>query len=1072
MREITVTSGTSFPKHRNSWKKTRRLLAIVSFLFAGLWCSAQSITGTVTNSDGLPLAGVTVNVKGTSLSRTTDSFGKYSITGAGANGTLVFSYVGMKTVELKVGNNGVTDVAMETDATVMSDVVVLGYGTSQARAQVTGSVSKLDNRVLENIPYANVQAALQGAIPGLRVHNASGQPGATPVVVLRGTTSINSPDAATPLYIVDGVIRDDLNDIAAEDIESIQVLKDAASTSIYGARGSNGVIIVTTKSGLPGKNKINYNYSLTASNNPKSYELLSARDYIYFARIGVVANAMKNPTAMNLLVGANSFGTGNDLTNRTLYTTQYLTPQNEYKLTDGTGWESMPDPVDPTKTIIFKNTDFQQVLYHRPISHNHSLSFSGGTRDATFNMRAGYMDMEGVAKTTRYKRYTLDLDGDLRVRDNMKIFGRLMYANSSNNAVPNEVFVWQRWVATPPTSKYRFEDGTLATGPSSSLGNPDYYLNNLIRANATANLTVTAGGSWELIPGLSFDPQVSLYTINGDSRQFERGFLSAYNQNTRNGSAAYNKHVQWQADAILNYNKTLWSDHNLSVKAGYSYFTRENSTLNASGQGAATDLIPTLNASSLPTAVSSTIIKQALIGYFTRINYEYKQRYLVSLNARYDGASNLGEDYRFGFFPGISAGWNIHNEEFWKLPAQLKLRGSYGVNGNQKTIGPYQAQGTYAPITPYGGNSAIQNTILPNPGLRWERSKTLDLGADVGLFNNRVSVLFDWYRRVTDNLLASMTLPLSTGFTGITTNLASLENKGFEIELRARILNPSSPLQWEIGFNAAKVRTTILKLPDNGIPNNRIGGVLVYDKNAKDYVWKGGLQEGRKLGEMYAYHKIGIYGSDEAAAAGPRDEIVPGANKKKFGGDVIWEDVDGNNIIDSRDQIYMGNIYPEWTGGMSTSLSFKNIVLSARVDYSRGATILNVPAQFFYSMASGGNNLTAHLLDSWQKPGDELTSPYPRFYYADQQVSYNHIRGSSDYYEPGAYINLREITLSYAPPKTIYQRLKISALRVYTSANNLGYITKYSGLNPEQGGGDNGRYPLPTNFVFGANITF
>jgi TonB-linked SusC/RagA family outer membrane protein len=660
------------------------------------------------------------------------------------------------------------------------------------------------------------------------------------------------------------------------------------------------------------------------------------------------------------------------------------------------------------------------------------------------------------------------------VRDNLSVFGRLMYSNSSNNAVPNEIFVWQRWVATPPTSKYTFEDGTLASGPSSSLGNPDYYLNNLIRANTSANLTMVLGSKWNILPGLSFDPQVSLYTITADSRQFEKGFLSAYNQATRNGSAAYSKQVQWQADAVFTYLKSFKNEHTISAKVGYSYFGVENSTLNASGQGAATDLIPTLNASALPTAVSSTIVDQVLIGYFGRINYDYKQKYLLSLNARYDGASNLGSKHQFGFFPGVSAGWNVHNEKFWKIFPddlfQLKLRASYGVNGNQKAIGPYQAQGTYAPAVTYGGNAAIQNTILANPDLQWEQSKTLDLGADLGMFKNRVSILFDAYRRVTDHLLASQALPFSTGFTSIVTNLATLENRGLEIELKARVLPVSSPIQWDVSINAAKVKTTILKLPYNGVANNRIGGVLVWDTQSGTYQWKGGLQEGGRLGDMYAYHKIGIFGSDAEAAAGPVDKIVPGASKK-FGGDVNWEDVDKNGIIDSRDQVYMGNIYPVWTGGVSTSLSYKGISIYARLDFTTGTTIFNVPQQFFYTMASGNNNLTKNVLQSWLKPGDEKNSPFPRYYYADQQVSANYIRGSSDNYESGNFMNLREVTLSYSLPKNLLGRAKISNLRVYLTGNNLLYFTRYSGLNPEQGGADNGRYPMPSNFIIGANIT-
>lgn len=1047
-------------------------------LFVIIWAfdgyAQMTITGTVKDPSGVTLPGVSVIAKGTSVGATTSTLGKFSITLPSGTQILVFSFLGMESQEVEISGRKEIDIVLEENLASLKEVVVIGYG-SQSRETITTSISKLDNKVLESLPYGNVASALQGTIAGLRVQNSTGQPGAAPNVVLRGTTSINNPDGATPLYIIDGVIRDDLNDVATEDIATMQVLKDAASTSIYGARGSNGVILVTTKSGKPGKSRIDYNYSVTRSDNPKSYPLLSARDFIYYARLGILANAQKNPGVLSLLAGRNGFGTGNDLTNGTLYTTQYLSPANQFKLTDGSGWESMPDPVDPSKTIIFKDTDFQAALYQRSMSHNHSISTSGGNENATFNARLGYLSFDGIAKTTEYKRLSVNIDGDLKVRDNLKAFGRLMYTNSSNNAVPNEFFVFQRWIATPPTSKYLFEDGTLATGPGASMGNPDFFLNNLIRKNSIANLTMTVGSKWDILPGLTFDPQVSLYTITGDQRQFERGFLTNYNQATRRGSASYTKHFQWQADAVFAYNKSFKNVHNLSANLGYSSFSVENSSLNAAGQGAATDLIPTLNASSLPTSVSSTIVQQVILGYFARANYDYKQKYLLSVSARYDGASNFGEENRFGFFPAVSAGWNLHKEKFWEmLPKdllQLKLRASYGVNGNQRGIGPYQAQGSYTPGTTYGGNAAIQNTILSNPDLQWERSKTFDGGADIGLFDNRVNILVDVYRRLTDNLLASQALPFSTGFTSIITNLASLENKGMELELNARILSNASPFRWNISLNAAKVKTTIKKLPFNGTDRNRIGGVEVWDATTGKYEWKGGLQEGGRLGDMYAYKKIGIFGSDAEAAAGPKDMLVPGITKKKYGGDVNWADLDKNNIIDPRDREYMGNIYPVWTGGMSTTLGYKGISLYTRVDFTTGTTIFNAPQQFHYTMASGNNNLTQNVLKSWLKPGDEKTSSFPRFYYADQQVSLNYVRGSSENYESGDFMNLREITLSYSLPKTLLQRAKVSNLRVYFTSNNLKYLTRYSGLNPEQGGVDRGRYPMPSNFLLGANIT-
>lgn len=1049
------------------------ILITVSFTLSAHQLFAQQVVrGTVKDAQGNPIPGASVNVRGSNFGVTSDDNGTFTLPLKEKNMPIVISSVGYKTQEFIAGDKTSIDVVMISgEGSNLEDVVVIGYG-SQSREAVTTSVSKLDNKVLENVPFANPASALQGTIAGLRVQSTTGQPGKAPVIILRGGTSINNPNGSTPLYIIDGVLRDDMDNINSDDIESIQVLKDAAATAIYGARGSNGVIIVVTKSGKSGSTTVNYSYDITYSNNANNYSLLNARDFIHFSRLGVLSSARKNPGNLSTLTAPLSFGTGNDLTNNTLYTTQYLTPENEYKLNEG--WESMPDPVDPSKTIIFKNTDFQRLVYRTGVSHNNTLSISGGSDKATFSARVGYLTNEGIAITTRYNRLSFNLNGDIKLRDNIKVFGRLLYSKSGDNEVPNSDWVFQRFVAVPPTSKYRFEDGTLASGPGATMGNPEFYLNNLVRDNNQYTTTMIMGGHWEILPGLSFDPLVSLYNITTDRRSFEKAFITSSNVNLRGASGSYTKQIQTQADAVLSYFRTIRSSHNIDAKVGFSYFGRDNYNLSAAGRGASTDLIPTLNASAVPTAVSSSLSEQVLLGYFGRINYDYDQRYLLSVNARYDGASNLGDEHKWGLFPGISAGWNVHKENFWNAigntVSQFKIRGSYGVNGNQKILGPYQAQGAYSVGILYGGNSGIQNTILPNADLKWEQSKTFNVGVDVGLFDNRITLLVDRYRRVTDNLLTSLSLPFSSGFSSILTNLGSLENKGVEIELSTRILPAASKLQWNVSLNAAYVKTKIMKLPDNGVERNRIGGVFAWDPKVNDYTWQGGLQEGGRLGDAFGFRKLGLYQSDEDAAKGPVDDLVFGLDKTKFGGDVIWADIDNNNIIDTRDRVYMGNSYPDWTGGFSSTLAYGNLSMYVRMDYTLGHTIYNAPEFFHFSMASGNNNLSTDVLRSWQNPGDQ--TDIPKYTYDDYSFSSNVYRGSSDQYEKGDFLAIREITLSYGLPKKLLDRLRMKNLRFNVTAHNLKYFTAYEGLNPELGGYDNGRYPMPRSVIFGANITF
>lgn len=600
------------------------------------------ITGTAKDARGETLPGVSVKLKGTSKGVSTNTSGNFSITIPEGNGILVFSYIGMQIKEVEISGRKVIDVTLLESIASLKEVVVVGYG-SQSRETVTTSISKLDAKVLANVPFANVASALQGALSGVRVQTTTGMPGAAPRIIIRGGTSINNPDGAGPLYVVDGVIRSNINSIDQSDIESLQVLKDAAATSIYGARASNGVVIIATKSGKSGKAVIDYRYDMTLSDNVEKYDLLSAKDYIYFQRLGIYRSATwgNKPAQLAILSSASSAGTGNDLTNNTAYTTQYLTSQNQHKLKDG--WQSMPDPIDPTKTIIFDDFDFQNSSYRTGVSGNHSITASGGTEKSTFSAGLGYLNTDGIVITTNYKRLNGHINGDFQIRDNLKVFGRLLYASSQDNN-PTNANTFGRSIGLPPTAKYKFEDGTYAPGQSSSLGNNEYHLNTVNRRNIGDDLTLAFGAKLKILPGLSFDPQVSWWQTSGDSRNFQKAFWNGPLSYvvSRAATSSYSKSLQKQADGVFTYIKTIKNSHNLEAKAGFSYYGSDINSLTASGRDAATDLIPTLNASALPVSVSSTETEQLIYGYFGRINYDFNQKYLLSINARYDGASNLG----------------------------------------------------------------------------------------------------------------------------------------------------------------------------------------------------------------------------------------------------------------------------------------------------------------------------------------------------------------------------------------------------------------------------------------------
>jgi len=1025
---------------------------------------ARKVSGKVTDSSGSPLPGVTVVIKGTTRGIITDTDGRYSCPNIPVNTILQFSFVGMKLQEIAVGSQTNINVTMIEETIGIEEVVAVGYGT-MSREKITTSITKFDTEVLKNVPFSNLGTALQGTVSGLRVAQSDGQPGSNPTIVIRGGTSLTNPDGSAPLYIVDGVVRPRLTDLNQNEIESMEILKDAAATSIYGAKGANGVVLITTKSGKAGKFEFTYATNITVSTPTMVYDFLPAKDYLYFMRKGIAEVSKKVPSVLSYLDGPYACGTGNDLTNNTFFTPQYLTPENQHKLNEG--WQSMPDPLDPSKTIIFDEYDYYDLLFRNALSQNHSLTASGGNEMATFNIMLGYENDQGLVKISGYKRYNANISGSIKVNEKVKVNARVMYSNSSQERDRDYAYSFRRVEA--PTAKIYFEDGSLCQGAKINLSNPLYRYTIYDDDNEEDNTTFSIGGHWDIMPGLAFEPQFSLYLIHRNMRYFEKAYYNGQNYETdRFAEANFSKTTQPQADLMFSYKKDF-GKHHFDTRAGYSYYSQDYYYLYAAGYGATSDFIPTLNACSEMDDITSTVDKVVYMGYLGRLNYDYNNKYLLTLTGRYDGASQLGKNNKWGLFPGVSMGWNLHNEEFWPLANLLnvKLRGSYGVNGNISGIGSSTAQGSYSVGTQYAGNGTFTNSGMVNESLSWERSKTFNIGADIGLFNKRITMMIDVYRRVTDDLLSNMSLPPSTGWSSIYTNLSSMQNKGFDFELSANILPVTSAIQWNFSFNAAYVKNKILKLPDNGVENNRIGGELVWDPKTRKEVWKGGLQEGGKIGEMYAYKQVGIYQTDAEAAAGPVDMLVKGEDKSKYAGDVNWLDVDGNNIINSLDRVYMGNQYPNFYGGFSNSLSYKNFTLVVRADYITGHTKLNTTRAWFLAQAQGFNHLITDLYKSWQEEGDK--TDIPKFYWGDETQN-NLLRGSSLFHEKADYLALREVTLAYSFPKSLLKNV-VSGLSVNITGSNLYYFTKANGTSTEVGGEDDGRYPLPRNFTFGAKIT-
>jgi TonB-linked SusC/RagA family outer membrane protein len=1080
----------------------------------------KKVTGKVTNEAGESLPGVNILVKGSLVSTQTDIDGSFEIEVSDSATTLIVSYIGLQEQEVTIGTSPLNIVLKEVGQQ-MNEVIVVGYG-SQNRRTVSTSVSKLDKKVLENVPYSNVTQALQGSVSGVVVRTSSGQPGKASNILVRGGTSIDNPGGATPMYIVDGVIRTQIDDINSADIASLQVLKDAASTSIYGARGSNGVIIITTNTGKAGKTKISYSYSTQFSQVAKKYDFLGGEDFIRLSRLGVknaseiMGGAQPNPRA-NQLIGATPYGTGNNLTSSTAFASLLKSSLSASTIESlqAKGWQEMVDPLNPANTIMFKSTDWNDVLFQNALTQNHNLAFSGGTDKGVFDLSLGYLKGDGVTIFTGYERFTSKLNASLNLTDNFTLNGKVLYSRSNNNQVVSNSVVFNRYLGNAPTTKFLLEDGTLAPGQNNINGNPLYQMGKVKGINENEKLQMAVDGDLKITSDLIFTPSMSLYSENASGNTFQQAFLSGNNgsvDNSRPASQVGNRLFQKQFEGVFTYTKAYDAIGNFQGKLGVSNYDRTIKAFNASGKGSPSDLAQTLDSSPIPVSVYANNTKLVMNSVFGRLNYDYKNKYLFTGSFRYDGASSLGPDNKYGFFPGVSVGWNAHEENFWDVMptvvSSFKVRGSFGINGNLGTLGDFQAGGLYSGSTnglanSYNGQSAIVNSQIANPDLKWEQSQTINAGFDLGFNNDKVRLIGDFYNKLTSDLLTNLTLPSNSGFSTVLTNLGALRSKGFELELTANVYNQND-LKINLGANVSHNTNVIEKLPFNGNLNNRIGGTQVWDAASGTYVFVGGSQEGQKIGDFYAHKQLYILSTQAEADAynlKTRDTYVTktgatGGNPtgNKYAGDAVFLDADSNGVIDSKDRQFMGNMFPKYVGGFNFDASYKGFSLMVRTDYSLGATIYNESRARFIGQFQGNYGLLAESLKSWQKEGD--VTDVPRYRWADQTnqnnlfrseasgVAYNTnmFQGNSRYYESGDYLCIREITLGYTLPTSFVSKSRLSSVRFYVTGSNLYYFTKYTGLSPEVQGidggssqalnsaGATGTYPVPRNIILGLNI--
>nr|WP_228238264.1 TonB-dependent receptor [Muricauda sp. M10] len=1052
----------------------------IFFLSSAISAQEKMVRGTISDHLGQPLPGASILVKSTTNGVQSDFDGNFMIN-ANPKDILVISYLGFVSKEIEVGDQSTINVTLTEDTSQLDEVVVVGYGT-QTRNTLATSVSKLDTKILETSTRSNVGTALQGTIAGLSVVNTSGQPGSTPSIVLRGGTTFDG--GGSPLILVDGV-PSSFYGLNSDDIESIEVLKDAAATAIYGARSADGVILVTTKKGKIGRSSFRYNYRYSVNEKRKTADYIGGADFIKYNRQAVAyyneASGRNNYDA-TFLNGPTAFGTGNNTTDSP-FTVQYLTDDNRYLL-NYDGWETVTDPLDPSREILFQENRFDDLIYQNSYSKDHYASFDGGNEKGTFYLGLGFLDNDGIILKSGFKRYSGKFTGSYKVRDNLEVSATVNYihSNLSNSPLGSTDFIFRRFAGQAPTNRIYINnpDGslssTLSPGTNSGFGNPLYYQDKFIRKNLEQRLAVSLSLDWDPIKDLRLTVRGSHFTINNHNEAFNKAYLSGGNLNTsRNASASLERTLRNQLTGLANYKRTLGENHNLNLLLGAEIYKNNEFVFSAGTRNSPTDLITTLNAGSeangIPTSSESDDV---LTSTFGQLTYDYGQKYLLGLTFRNDGSSRLGND-KFGFFPGASFGWNLHNEEFYKETGLAKVvnnfkpRISYGVNGKVSALGLYEVYGSYGSQGIYDGQTGYGNTGLPTLDLRWERSTTLNTGLDLGLFNNRISIIGEYFVRDVKDKIADLTLPIWTGFSSITTNNGTLRNKGLELTLNARLIN-SENVQWNISGTYSKVRSYVQKLPENDNELNRQGGTQVYDPKVGDLVWVGGLQEGQRVGTdvVVAYVQDYIY-RDQAAvdAHATREDVLLPNPTSRFPGDVAWKDLNNDNVIDYQDQKVLGRTTPDFIGGFSSSLTYKRFNFYVKTDFAVGHLVKNLGRERGLAQNQGNLNSFTELLDSWTP--ENRDTDVPRFVFVDYQK--NILRGNSRLWEKGDYLALREVTLSYDLDTNQLKDNFLKGLKIFVTGSNLYYFKNTTTPTPELGGLRAGDFPMPVTFTLGIDIT-
>ncbi|EDM37763.1 putative outer membrane protein [Pedobacter sp. BAL39] len=999
------------------------------------------ITGKVTDIKGAALPGIGIKYKEGNIATTTNGEGQYTIK-VPNRGSLIFSYIGFASQEILVAGKQVVNVQMIEKQEDLTEVVVVGYGT-QKRKDLISAVSSIKGKDLENLPVATPQSLIQGRASGVQVVQNSGAPGSAVTVRIRGTTSINAGN--DPLYIVDGIPVESgslnsislsgsqtsaLSAISSDDIESMEILKDAGALAIYGSRAANGVVLITTKHGKKGITSYNFNYYTGFQKDNKGSRI----------------KLMDNQQSIDLI----QEGRANALADGVTSVYGFLLPAP-----DGTTY----------------NTNWQDALFRTAPISNYEFSVRGGENKLRFALSGSYLDQDGIIIASGYKRGTGRINLDYDATEKLKFGTNFSLSRYTNNRVPTEdgaLSVLQVALKKSPSMPIYNADGSYFNNDVSGFINPVAFASKIKYQNEVSSLIGNLYGQYDILSGLNIRSTVGLNYASVVDQYFQPS--DAMRNGVASGQAFSSRVDGWINENTLNYSKQL-GKHNLSGVLGYSQQQRSSFAINAAGTQFASNNISTLNAAGLPTTASSSNSSYGLSSAFARIGYAYADKYLLEATARRDGSSRFGENQKYAVFPALSAAWRISNEEFWDktgIVNDFKIRGSLGKTGNQ-TIGDYTAQGQYTTGAGYLGQSGIYLNILPNPDLTWETTLQYNAGLDLSLWNSRVTLNVDAYVKNTSNLLLNVPLPNSSGFGSVLRNIGSTQNKGLEFGLNT-INIETDALSWSSNFNISFNRNKVTKLYGddgniiNGSGQGLSGSLVSYSI----------LEVGQPIGSFFGWRHSGVYSNSTDNTAQIRNASV-GTNNYLFkGGDLIFQDLNNNGVIDNEDRSIIGNAQPKFTGGFTNNLKYKSFDLNILMTFSYGNDILN-GTRYAAESATGFVGAKS-LLNRWRNEGD--VTDIPKVNYADPA---GNRRFSNRWLEDGSYLRAKTVTLGYQLPKSLIAKASMKTCRVYVSAQNLFTITNYTGYDPEassfnsqvtQIGIDQGTYPQYRAVTFGASVGF